>query len=274
MSKHIAPILEATDLYKTYRLGRVQVPVLKGVGISVAPGESVAVLGASGSGKSTMLHLLGGLDRPDRERGKPRGSIRFEGRELTTLSAGALDKYRSLSVGFVFQFYHLLPELSVLDNVCIGAMIPAGRLGWRGQRKREAREHAAEMLTAFGLKDRLRHRPAELSGGERQRVAIARALINRPAVLLADEPTGNLDAATGGTILDTLADLRKKMGLTVVMVTHDRAVAARADRIVTLDDGRLAGPQTGSDDRPNRPATGPGTRSSDGPTNGVLSSPQ
>ncbi len=274
MKSHIAPILEATDLYKTYRLGRVQVPVLKGVGISVAPGESVAVLGASGSGKSTMLHLLGGLDRPDRERGKARGSIRFNGRELTTLGARALDKYRSLSVGFVFQFYHLLPELSVLDNVCIGAMIPAGRLGWRGQRKRDARAHAAEMLTAFGLKDRLRHRPSELSGGERQRVAIARALINRPAVLLADEPTGNLDATTGGTILDTLADLRQQMGLTVVMVTHDRAVAARADRIVTLDDGRLAGQKPGSDERPNSGSKATRGGASNDPTNGVLSSPQ
>ena len=233
-------VLEAADLHKTYRLGRVKVPVLKGVGMTLDEGEWVAVLGASGSGKSTLLHLLGGLDRPDRERGRPKGSIRYGQRELTTLGARGLDRYRSLEVGFVFQFYHLLPELSVIDNVCVGAMIPAGRLGWRGARRAEARAHAADMLEAFGLKDRLRHRPAELSGGERQRVAIARALINRPKVLLADEPTGNLDARTGGTILETLARLRQDLGLSVVMVTHDRAVAARADRVVTLVDGRLA----------------------------------
>jgi len=252
------PILRATDLHKTYKLGRVRVKVLKGVDVSVRTGEWTAILGASGSGKSTLLHLLGGLDRPDR--GHPDTSIRFDGSELTTLGARALDRYRSLSVGFVFQFYHLLPELSVMDNVCIGAMIPAGRLGWRGKRRAEARAHAADLLERFGLRDRLDHRPAELSGGERQRVAIARALINRPKVLLADEPTGNLDAATGATILDTLTELRRDLGLSVVMVTHDRAIAGRADRVVTLEDGTLgtragespgaAGPAGGADAPP------------------------
>ncbi|MEM1183811.1 MAG: ABC transporter ATP-binding protein [Planctomycetota bacterium] len=239
------PILEARDLFKTYRLGRVRVPVLKGAGLTLHEGEAVAVLGASGSGKSTMLHLLGGLDRPDREQGERRGSIWFEGRELTNVGAGELNRYRSQSVGFVFQFYHLLPELSVLDNVCVGAMIPAGRLGWRGRKRADARAHATDMLSRFGLADRLKHRPAELSGGERQRVAIARALINRPKVLLADEPTGNLDAATGATILDTLSELRRDLGLSVVMVTHDQTIAQRADRVVTLQDGRLAGAQAG-----------------------------
>jgi lipoprotein-releasing system ATP-binding protein len=233
------PIIQATGLYKTYRLGRVEVEVLKGVDASIDAGEWVAILGASGSGKSTLLHLLGGLDRPDRKNGARLGEIRFEGSPITGLGARALDRYRSRSVGFVFQFYHLLPELSVMDNVCIGAMIRAGRFGWRGQTRREVRAHAAEMLSTFGLGDRLRHRPSELSGGERQRVAIARSLINRPKVLLADEPTGNLDAKTGGTILDALAELRERLGLTVAMVTHDRAVAARADRVVSLHDGRL-----------------------------------
>ena len=260
------PILEASDLYKTYRLGRVRVPVLKGVGVTVRTGEWISILGASGSGKSTLLHLLGGLDRPDR--GHPESSIRYEGLELTRLGSGALDRNRSRDVGFVFQFYHLLPELSVLDNVCIGAMIPAGRLGWRGKVKSRARAHAADMLDTFGLKDRLRHRPAELSGGERQRVALARALINRPKVLLADEPTGNLDAKTGATILDALATLRADMGLSVVMVTHDRRIADRADRIVTLDDGKLV--QTAGAFPAETPSPGGSINGIDGPP--VLSS--
>lgn len=231
--------LEVESLCKTYRLGRVPVPVLRGVDLSLARGEWAAILGASGSGKSTLLHLAGGLDRPDRARnGQPPPRIVYEGRDLTAMGRAELDRYRAREVGFVFQFYHLLPELSVLQNVTVGSMIRHGRFGYMTHR-RQAEARAAELLDAFGLSHRLRHRPAELSGGERQRVAIARALINQPKLLLADEPTGNLDRATGEAILDVLADLRARAGLTVLMVTHDERVADRADRVVRLADGRV-----------------------------------
>lgn len=232
------PILDVTDLRKTYRLGRVDVPVLKGVDLAVREGEWVAVLGASGSGKSTMLHLIGGLDRPDRSRDGPASSIRYRGRDLAGMSKGDLDAYRSGDVGFVFQFYHLLPELTVLENVVVGSMIRHGRLGYMRARA-GVRERAGQILSAFGLGDRLRHRPAELSGGERQRVAIARALINQPRLLLADEPTGNLDRETGAAILGALVDQCRQMGLTMIMVTHDQGIAESADRIVHLFDGRV-----------------------------------
>lgn len=238
-------LLRVEGLRKTYRLGRVPVPVLHGVDLSLRAGEWVAILGASGSGKSTLLHLAGGLDRPDRARdGAGPARIVFDGREVTAMGRAELDRYRAREVGFVFQFYHLLPELSVLQNVTVGSMIRHGRLGYVKHRRR-AEGRATELLTAFGLGHRLKHRPAELSGGERQRVAIARALVNEPRLLLADEPTGNLDRATGEAILDTLADLRARAGLTMLMVTHDERVAERADRVVHLVDGRVAsGPRT------------------------------
>jgi lipoprotein-releasing system ATP-binding protein len=233
------PIVRVRDLRKTYRLGRVDVPVLHGVDLDVLPGEWIAILGASGSGKSTLLHLIGGLDRPDRARnGRPRARVEFQARDLASHSPRELDRYRSGSVGFVFQFYHLLPELSVLDNVLLGPMIRYGRFGYAGKRA-GLRDRAGELLQAFGLEGRLRHRPAELSGGERQRVAIARALMNDPLLLLADEPTGNLDRKTGGKILDVLAGVRASRGQTMLMVTHDPEIAARADRIVHLVDGRV-----------------------------------
>ncbi|MGQ0628830.1 MAG: ABC transporter ATP-binding protein [Phycisphaerales bacterium] len=234
------PILHAAALCKTYRLGRIAVPVLKGVSMSAGRGECVAILGASGSGKSTLLHLLGGLDTPDRSAdGRPAGEVRFEGNPIGGFSSSALDRYRSLSVGFVFQFYHLLPELSVLQNVTVAAMIRYGRFGYLRARG-EVESRAKDLLGAFGLSHRLRHRPAELSGGERPRVAIARALCNQPRVLLADEPTGNLDRTTGGAILELLFERRRVEGLTMVMVTHDPEVAARADRVVRLVDGVVA----------------------------------
>jgi len=231
-------ILEASAVHKTYRLGRVDVPVLRGATLTVGEGECVAVLGASGSGKSTLLHLLGGLDRPDRSGGN--GSVSFDGRPLTAFGAGGLDRYRARTVGFVFQFYHLLPELRVVDNVLVAAMVGRGRFRWTRE-ARAIRDRAASLLERFGLGTRLRHRPAELSGGERQRVAIARALINEPRVLLADEPTGNLDEKTGGSILDALMQVRAERGMTMVMVTHDARVAARADRVVRLKDGIVDG---------------------------------
>jgi lipoprotein-releasing system ATP-binding protein len=229
-------LIAATGLRKTYRLGRVDVPVLKGVDFAVERGEWVCVLGASGSGKSTLLHLLGGLDRPDRRDG---GHIAYEGRALESLSAHELDRYRTERVGFVFQFYHLLPEFTVLENTLAPAMIRYGRIGYSRQAG-ALREKAAELLDAFGLADRLCHRPAELSGGERQRVAIARALINDPDLLLADEPTGNLDAETGAQILETVARVRVERGQTIVMVTHDAVTARRADRRLRLESGVMA----------------------------------
>lgn len=230
-------MLRASNVCKTYRMGRVDVPVLKGVSIDVGEGEWVAILGASGSGKSTLMHILGGLDRPDRKTDTP-SSVQFRGQELTGCSAGELDRYRNESVGFVFQFYHLLPELTVVENVLLPAMRRYGKLGFLRQRE-SLIERARVLLDSFGLGHRLKHRPSELSGGERQRTAIARALINDPPMLLADEPTGNLDHKTGGTILDVIAGVRGNQAVqrTIVMVTHDREVAARADRVVSLVDG-------------------------------------
>lgn len=239
------PILEASDLYKTYRVGRVSVSVLRGASIAIRTGEWLAILGASGSGKSTLLHLLGGLDRPD----AAGAGVRHKGTALRTMSAAQLDRYRSRSVGFVFQFYHLLPELTAIENVLIAAMVRYTRLSYM-QRSAHLRQRAADLLEAFGLVDRLKHKPAALSGGERQRVAIARALMNDPDVLLADEPTGNLDRKTGEGILDAIASSRDidrsasseapaRPPLTIVMVTHDERVAERADRIVHLADGRV-----------------------------------
>ncbi|MBX3376018.1 MAG: ABC transporter ATP-binding protein [Phycisphaeraceae bacterium] len=227
-------IVSVSNLHKTYRLGRVDVPVLRGVSLDVRRGEWLAIRGASGSGKSTLLHLIGGLDRPDRGAGS---TIRFRDSVLSDLRAGDLDQYRATNVGFVFQFYHLLPELTVLQNVTIASMVRDGL----GHKSSAATDKAKALLTTFGLGERLRHRPAELSGGERQRVAIARALINDPDVLLADEPTGNLDRATGDKILDALAKVRAERGQTMIMVTHDAEVASRADRVVNLTDGRIVG---------------------------------
>jgi ABC-type lipoprotein export system ATPase subunit len=228
-------MLSATNVFKTYKLGRVEVPVLRGVDLHVEEGEWIAILGASGSGKSTLLHLLGGLDRPDR---KTKSAVTFGGRDLSVLSAGALNQYRSQSVGFVFQFYHLLPELTVLENVVIAGMVRHS-WAWFAASRADVNRAARSLLDAFGLSARLRHRPAELSGGERQRVAIARALVNSPAVLLADEPTGNLDRVTGDAILDAMTEIRRKRGQTIVMVTHDPEVARRADRTVRLLDGQV-----------------------------------
>jgi lipoprotein-releasing system ATP-binding protein len=178
---------------------------------------------------------MGGLDRPDPKSG---GSITYSGRALDSIPTADLDRYRAADVGFVFQFYHLLPEFTVLENVLSAAMILHGRLGFM-RRRGELEGRATSLLTSFGLSHRLRHRPAELSGGERQRVAIARALMNQPALLLADEPTGNLDRATGDAIMAEVARLRDATKQTIVMVTHDAEVAARADRTVHLRDGRV-----------------------------------
>ncbi len=228
-------LVSVRDLKKTYRLGRVDVPVLRGMDLEIKRGEWLAVLGASGSGKSTLLHLLGALDRADKSPGA--SPITFEGRAIDAMSASDLNHYRRARVGFIFQFYHLLPELTVLENVLLSPMVLHGRLGYL-QHRNDAINSARDILTHVGLGHRLKHRPAELSGGERQRVAIARALVNKPTLLLADEPTGNLDRVTGGSILDLLAGLHKA-GQTLVVVTHDPETAARADRVVHLRDGKV-----------------------------------
>ncbi|MEC8114970.1 MAG: ABC transporter ATP-binding protein [Planctomycetota bacterium] len=222
-------VLQATGLHRTYRMGRVEVPVLRGVDLQVKEGEWLCVLGSSGSGKSTLLHQLGDLDRPDR------GHIAWRGRSLTEMRRRERETYRNRAIGFVFQSYHLMPELNVLENVMVASMVGHDPFAWRSMHA-EASARAEELLDAFGLGHRFEHRPAELSGGERQRVAMARALVNGPDVVLADEPTGNLDTKTGDGILDVLAE-RHRLGLSMVMVTHDPTIAARADRVVKMVDG-------------------------------------
>src|SRR6516225_615894 len=226
------PLLKATNLYKTYRKNAIKVEVLRGLNLEVYPGEFLSVVGASGSGKSTMLHLLGTLDKPDA------GSIHLDGERIDHLPAERRDLLRNQTFGFIFQFYHLLPELNTLENVLVPRMIGHSVLGWLGQR-RELRRRATELLERVGLGHRLRHKPRELSGGEMQRAAIARALVNRPRILLADEPTGNLDAATGADIVHLLRDLNRLEGLTIIMVTHNLDLVSETDRMVRLVEGRV-----------------------------------
>jgi ABC-type lipoprotein export system ATPase subunit len=224
-------IIEAEGIYKTYRMGAAQVPVLKGVDLAVKRGEFVAIVGASGSGKSTLLHILGTLDKQNS------GTVRFEGSDLGQMSGRQVNTFRNKMIGFVFQFYHLLDELNVLENVYLPAMVSRGIIGWFRCRSR-ARRRSRELLEQLGLSDRANHKPYQLSGGERQRVAIARALMNEPPLLLADEPTGNLDSVTGNGILEVL-DKLNKAGQTIIMVTHDSRVAQKAGRTITLADGRI-----------------------------------
>jgi len=227
------PAIRVAGLHKSYRLDKVVLHVLRGVGFSVAKGEFLGVVGASGSGKSTLLHLVGLLDSPDK------GDIFLDGVDAGKLPRRARDRIRCRDVGFVFQFYHLLPELSVMENVLLPAMVDSPMMGWPGRRG-ALRKKAEELLDRLGLKERLRHRPKELSGGERQRVAIARALINAPKVLLADEPTGNLDSKTGNQIIDVLKQVHLQAGQTIIMVTHDPALTQQADRVLHIRDGRIA----------------------------------
>jgi lipoprotein-releasing system ATP-binding protein len=229
-----APLLAAEDLHKAYRKHKLQVPVLCGLDLDVAPGEFLSVVGASGSGKSTLLHLLGVLDAPDQ------GCVRLDGRRIDDQPAPERDRLRNGTFGFIFQFYHLLPELTTLENVLMPQMISHTLLGWLGS-GRALRRRASELLDRVGLGHRLRHKPRELSGGEMQRAAIARALVNRPRVLLADEPTGNLDAETGEGIVRLLRDLNHCDGLTIIMVTHNLDLVAETDRFVRLAAGRVEG---------------------------------
>ena len=219
-------LLSAIGLHKTYTLGRRSLEVLRGVDVELRRGEFLALRGASGAGKSTLLHLLGGLDSPNQ------GEIRLAGRNLAALGRRDLARLRNEEVGFIFQAYYLLPELDALENVCLPA-----RMARTPAPKAEAR--GRDLLARVGLKDRLEHKPYELSGGEQQRVAIARALINEPDLVLADEPTGNLDSHTGEEIIELLCALREEKQTTLIMATHDARLAARAPKVVELVDGLI-----------------------------------
>ena len=221
-------LISATGLRKAYQLGRRTLEVLSGVDLAVQRGEFIALRGASGAGKSTLLHLLGGLDTPNA------GEIKFKDHTLSSLSNRALAGFRNRSVGFIFQSYHLLPELDALENVCLPARM--ARMDADGCVKR-----AEALLGRVGLKERMDHKPYELSGGEQQRVAIARALINEPELILADEPTGNLDSHTGEGIIDLLCEIQRERRATLIIATHDATVAARAPRVIQLVDGHFEG---------------------------------
>ena len=225
-------LLRVRNLRKQYRSGDSRLEVLRGVDFDLEPGGFVSIVGQSGSGKSTLLHLMGLLDAPDG------GEVFLGGDRIDDLSAARRDRLRNAAIGMVFQAYHLLPELDALENVLAPLMVRYGVVEWLRQGP-AARRRAIGLLERFGLAGRLHHRPRQLSGGEMQRVAIARALVTQPRVLLADEPTGNLDEASGAGILDTLCELNRDDGLSIVLVTHDPAIARRADRIVRLTTGRV-----------------------------------
>jgi len=261
--RDVPAILRTRGLRKTFRMGDSTVEVLKHVDLAIKPGEFVAIEGRSGSGKSTLLHILAGLDAPDS------GTVELDGNDIAPLAVAAargtklvripglnwvrllllalnpsdraLARIRNTQFGFVFQFYHLLPELNVLENTLLASMIENSWFAF-GAKKAALRARATELLTELGLGHRLGHRPNQLSGGERQRVAIGRALMNSPRILFADEPTGNLDAETGKQIMGVLEKLHRENGQTVVMVTHDRSLAHRADRVLILKDGKLEKP--------------------------------
>ncbi len=225
----MACILEAEGLTRTYAGPHGDVRVLQGAGLAVADGESVAVIGASGAGKSTLLHILGGLDRPDA------GRVCFEGEDLYALPERLRTKRRAERIGFVFQAYHLLPEMNVLENVLLPSMARHGAPG----AGRRARARAMELLEGVGLADRAQHRPLELSGGEQQRAAVARALMNDPRLVLADEPTGNLDDANGARVMEHLFALTRRGGHALVVVTHNTRLAASCSRALRLTEGRI-----------------------------------
>jgi len=219
-------MLRCEKLVKHFQEGDYRVEVLNGVDFSVASGERVSIVGSSGSGKSTLLHLLGGLDTPTS------GEVLVDGEPLSRMSDSARGTLRNRAIGFVYQFHHLLPEFTALENVAMPLLIG-------GVAPDEAQTRAAELLSKVGLGKRLTHRPAKLSGGERQRAAVARALIHRPAMVLADEPTGNLDTHTGEQVYELMLELNREMGTSLVLVTHDERMAARAQRVMHLKDGML-----------------------------------
>lgn len=221
-------MIEVSGLCKNFVSGERRVDVLKDVSLTIGAGERVAVVGASGAGKTTLMHILGGLDRPSS------GSVRFEGQDIFLLKGQALDTFRNRTIGFVFQFHQLLPEFTALENTMLPALIA-------GRSFRKAAEPAQRLLEEVGLGARLSHKPGELSGGEQQRVAIARALVMEPRILLADEPTGNLDSGTSDEIYRLLRDVHSARGLTMIIVTHSSVLAGRMDRIIPMEDGRIVG---------------------------------
>lgn len=223
-------MLTAENLQKIYRRHAVEVRVLNGLNLEVQTGEFLSIIGASGSGKSTLLHLLGTLDAPDG------GQVRLDGRRIDNLPARDRDRLRNHTFGYIFQFYHLLPEFTALDNVLMPAYITHSPLTWWRSRA-QLRRTAGELLKRVGLGHRLHHRPRELSGGEMQRTAIARALLMRPRVLLADEPTGNLDAEAGGEIVQLLREINREQKVTIVMVTHNTEIVSSTDRVVRMVGG-------------------------------------
>ncbi len=238
------PALEAVGVTRTYHLDGVVVEALRGVSLAVEPGEYAAVIGPSGSGKSTLMHLFGCLDRPTT------GSLRVDGREIGTLNDAELAQLRNAAIGFVFQSFQLLSRTSAVDNVALP-------LVYRGVGRRERKERAIEALEAVGLGHRLSHRPAQMSGGEQQRVAIARALVGRPRLLLADEPTGNLDTANGAEVMAILEGLNADQGVAVVLVTHDHEIAGRARRQIRMRDGLIESDTGARPATPFEPVTGP-----------------
>ena len=226
------PLMRVRDVRKSYPSGGGMLEVLRGVDFELEPGGFVAIVGQSGSGKSTLLHLMGLLDAPDA------GEVHLAGARIDDLPPARRDRVRNTDIGMVFQAYHLLPELDALENVLAPLLVRHSIGAWLREGS-GARRRAAALLERFGLGQRLHHKPRQLSGGEMQRVAIARALVAQPRLLLADEPTGNLDAESGAAILDTLCELNRRDGLSIVLVTHDAAIARRADRIVRLTAGRV-----------------------------------
>jgi len=219
-------MIQVTDLHKSFPMGERLVTVLKGINLSIQRGELIAVVGASGAGKSTLLHILGLLDRPTT------GTVRFEGQDLFQFSEAAQAEFRNKRIGFVFQFHHLLPEFTALENACMPALI-------QRRQPSEVEAEAAAILKEVGLGARLHHKPGELSGGEQQRVAVARALLQKPDLVLADEPTGNLDTHTGEALFNLMRELNKARGTTFVIVTHNDKLSAQADRIVHMQDGQI-----------------------------------
>ena len=219
-------LLEVRDLRKSFQTERSRVDVLNGIDLSVAEGDTIALVGVSGAGKSTLLHVIGTLDRPTS------GEVLFRGNDVFKMGNAELAVFRNRSIGFVFQFHHLLPEFTALENVMMPALIG-------GQTKEQARESASALLGDVGLSHRLTHKPGELSGGEQQRVAIARALVLSPALLMADEPTGNLDRKTSEEVHELLAGIQEKTGLTLIIVTHNERLAARMGKTIRLVDGRI-----------------------------------